>query len=232
MLWRWHCCGSFARRGSRSKAHDWMCPPPPGCVQVDIASAVRSRPCWHPDGSLLAAPGTDKNIVMYERLSWQLDPSTELAGEHSGDVSIVAFSSNGAAALDLEPGCERGKVWGWSHWADVASASFRGSGGSEAEGRGLTVAWRCQSRRCMGFLYPTGPPCRPPTAGLYLASAAADQSVVVWDVLGKKALKKQVLAGAAYGAAWHPTKNTLALITEDGEARSGKELCGLGLEEG
>jgi hypothetical protein len=55
-------------------------------------------------------------------------------------------------------------------------------------------------------------------AGLYLASAGADQTVVVWDVLERKVLAKRVLAGTPCGASWHPGANTLALITDDGES--------------
>jgi len=53
--------------------------------------------------------------------------------------------------------------------------------------------------------------------GLYLASAAADQTVVVWDVVGRSALQKTSLAGAACGLVWHPTENELAIATEDGQ---------------
>lgn len=55
-----------------------------------------------------------------------------------------------------------------------------------------------------------------PLPGLYLASAGGDQTIVVWDVLERKPLGKRVLAGAACGLAWHPCKNVLAAITEDG----------------
>jgi chromosome transmission fidelity protein 4 len=52
--------------------------------------------------------------------------------------------------------------------------------------------------------------------GLYLASAAADQSLVIWDVNEKKALEKRLLPGAVVGLAWHPSANALAVITDDG----------------
>ena len=44
---------------------------PVGRPQADLASTARCQPAWHPDGgALLAAPGTDSDIVCYERMSW------------------------------------------------------------------------------------------------------------------------------------------------------------------
>ncbi len=61
-----------------------------------MAAAAVSRPDWHPDGgSLLAAPGTDKDIMLYERLSWSV--AYELKGGHSANVHLVAFSKNGGS---------------------------------------------------------------------------------------------------------------------------------------
>ncbi|GAB4823682.1 hypothetical protein N2152v2_010728 [Parachlorella kessleri] len=116
------------------------------CPKVDVAAPAVSRPAWHPDGgALLAAPGTDNDIVIYERLSWSV--VYELSGAHSLEVHLVTFSKN----------------------------------------------------------------------GLYLASADADNTVVVWDVNGRKPLATKVLNGVATGASWHPGANALALITDDGE---------------
>jgi chromosome transmission fidelity protein 4 len=53
--------------------------------------------------------------------------------------------------------------------------------------------------------------------GLYLASTASDQSLVLWDVVERKALEKKTLPGTACGIAWHPTSNALSIITDDGE---------------
>lgn len=53
-------------------------------------------------------------------------------------------------------------------------------------------------------------------AGLYLATAGADQALVVWDVNERTCIEKRLLPGCATGLAWHPTKNALAVITEDG----------------
>ncbi|KAI7839202.1 hypothetical protein COHA_007091 [Chlorella ohadii] len=65
------------------------------CPKVDLDSTARCQPAWHPDGgSLLAAPGTEKgDIVLYERMSWEA--AFSLAGQHSDDVSLLAFSPNG-----------------------------------------------------------------------------------------------------------------------------------------
>lgn len=53
--------------------------------------------------------------------------------------------------------------------------------------------------------------------GLYLASASKDGSLILWDVVNRAQMKKKLLAGAATGLAWHPSENSLAIITEDGE---------------
>jgi len=53
--------------------------------------------------------------------------------------------------------------------------------------------------------------------GLYLASTAADQSLVIWDVVERKALEKKTLPGKACGISWHPSANALSIITDDGE---------------
>lgn len=59
--------------------------------------------------------------------------------------------------------------------------------------------------------------------GIYLASTAADQSVVVWDVAQKSLVAKKVLPGAASGMEWHPSENQLTLVTEDGQIVSWKD---------
>ena len=67
----------------------------PSCtVQVDTASAARSLLAWHPDGSLLAVPGCDNDVTVYERLSWE--PTFSLAGQHSAPINAVCFSPDGA----------------------------------------------------------------------------------------------------------------------------------------
>lgn len=53
--------------------------------------------------------------------------------------------------------------------------------------------------------------------GLYLASTAADQTLVIWDVVARTALGKKVLPGTVCGMAWHPTENAVAFITDDGQ---------------
>ena len=53
--------------------------------------------------------------------------------------------------------------------------------------------------------------------GLYLASTASDQTLVIWDVVARTALGKKVLPGAVCGLSWHPDANDLAVITDDGQ---------------
>ncbi|KAL4439932.1 hypothetical protein ABPG75_002933 [Micractinium tetrahymenae] len=117
------------------------------CPKVGLTSTARNQAAWHPDGgALLAAPGTEGDVVFYERMSWEA--AFSLGGQHTGAVSLVAFSKN----------------------------------------------------------------------GLYLATAgASDQAVVLWDVNERKCLEKRLLPGSATGLAWHPSKNALAMITEDGQ---------------
>lgn len=52
--------------------------------------------------------------------------------------------------------------------------------------------------------------------------------MVVWDVNERACLEKRLLPGAATGLAWHPTKNELAVITEDGGWGGG---CGCGWDD-
>lgn len=62
---------------------------------MDLTSTARNQAAWHPDGgALLAAPGTEGDVVLYERMSW--DAAFSLGGQHAGAVSLVAFSKNGA----------------------------------------------------------------------------------------------------------------------------------------
>ena len=65
-----------------------------------MTSARRSGTAWHPDGgSLLAVPGTDNDISMFERLSWSV--AFSLKGPHSAPINLVAFSPNGKLAAAL-----------------------------------------------------------------------------------------------------------------------------------
>ena len=56
-------------------------------------SAARCGIAWAPDGSMLAVPGLDHDVVCYERLNW--DAACFLRGEHTARVNHVAFSPNG-----------------------------------------------------------------------------------------------------------------------------------------
>lgn len=44
-----------------------------------------------------------------------------------------------------------------------------------------------------------------------------DQALCLWDVNERTCLEKRLLPGSATGLAWHPDKNELAIITEDGQ---------------
>lgn len=56
-------------------------------------------------------------------------------------------------------------------------------------------------------------------------SAGADQALVLWDVNERKCLEKRVLPGCATSVAWHPGKNALAIITEDGAPFPFSAVC-------
>lgn len=61
---------------------------------MDVASARRNGIAWHPDGgSLLAVPGLDNDVSLFERLSWNV--AFSLKGPHSAAVNMVSFSPNG-----------------------------------------------------------------------------------------------------------------------------------------
>ena len=73
------------------------CALPRAFPRVDLEAAVTRKVAWFPDGSLLLAPGTANNVVVYERMSWNVE--AELAGEHSEPVAAIALSRNGLYAL-------------------------------------------------------------------------------------------------------------------------------------
>ena len=64
------------------------------CSQVDHQSAARCGIAWHPDGTLLAVPGTENDVVCYDRDEWK--PISYMAGEHSARVNLITYSPNGA----------------------------------------------------------------------------------------------------------------------------------------
>lgn len=59
-----------------------------------MTSARRNGIAWHPDGgSLLAVPGLENDVSLFERLSWSV--ALSLKGPHSAAVNLVSFSPNG-----------------------------------------------------------------------------------------------------------------------------------------
>ena len=66
-----------------------------GCAsQVDHLSPARCGLAWSPDGSMVAVPGHEHDVVCYERLNWK--PLLTLRGGHTARVNLVAFSPDGA----------------------------------------------------------------------------------------------------------------------------------------
>ena len=80
------------------------CALPRAFPRVDLEAAVTRKVAWFPDGSLLLAPGTANNVVVYERMSWNVE--AELAGEHSEPVAAIALSRNGLYALTSGEDCK------------------------------------------------------------------------------------------------------------------------------
>ena len=68
-------------------------------MQVDPSSLTHPQLAWHPDGGqVLAVPGSDNDVVLYERLNWE--PTGEaLQGGHSATITAFAFCPNGAGSL-------------------------------------------------------------------------------------------------------------------------------------
>eukprot|EP00873_Tetraselmis_striata_P018043 jgi/Tetstr1/438307/TSEL_026874.t1 len=68
-----------------------------GAPVTDHFSSERARLAWHPDGSLLAVPGVENDVVLYERLSWQA--TGHLSNGHSKPINCVSISPNGLYAV-------------------------------------------------------------------------------------------------------------------------------------
>ena len=69
--------------------------------QVDHLSPARCGLAWSPDGSMVAVPGHEHDVVCYERLNWK--PLLTLRGEHTARVNLIAFAPDGAQCEHLQP---------------------------------------------------------------------------------------------------------------------------------
>jgi len=76
----------------RSSHRSWL------SWQVDHLSPARCGLAWSPDGSMVAVPGHEHDVVCYERLNWK--PLLTLRGEHTARVNLVAFAPDGTALSD------------------------------------------------------------------------------------------------------------------------------------
>ncbi|KAK2080895.1 hypothetical protein QBZ16_000749 [Prototheca wickerhamii] len=73
--------------------------------KLDVLGAALATPAWHPDGgSLLAVPGRDGEVSLFERLSWRLVEA--LPTGLGADLRALAYSPNGVylAASDADGG--------------------------------------------------------------------------------------------------------------------------------
>lgn len=68
-----------------------------GAPVTDHFSPFSARLAWHPDGSVLAAPGVDNDVVLYERLSWEI--TNHLSSVHTKPVTCISMSPNGLYAI-------------------------------------------------------------------------------------------------------------------------------------
>jgi hypothetical protein len=140
-------------------------------------------------------------------MSWEA--AFSLAGQHSAPVSLLAFSRNGAPRCSPALPCRSSPCPGRLY---APQASEHGVHRRLC----LHPASALSHSRCAQLARVPCASVSPPPAGLYLVSAAADKSLVLWDVNERKCLQKRTLPGAATGLAWHPTSNELAIVTEDG----------------
>ncbi|CAG9465636.1 unnamed protein product [Pedinophyceae sp. YPF-701] len=71
------------------------------CPKADAAAGKALRVSWHPDGSVLLAPGREAEVLVFERLSWGASDALP-AKSLRGAVGVVAVSPNGlyVAAAD------------------------------------------------------------------------------------------------------------------------------------
>ena len=103
--------------------------------RVDPGSHRRAGLAWHPDGgALLAAPGEDGAVVLYERLSWAPE-SRPLTGGHPPGTAVcgLAFSPNGLYLLSAA--CDGSlAVWDAAARTVVAAATLPAAAAA--------VAWR------------------------------------------------------------------------------------------
>ncbi|KAL6760556.1 hypothetical protein V8C86DRAFT_2550734 [Haematococcus lacustris] len=108
-------------------------------AKVEPTSSRRCSVAWHPDGgSLLAAPGTDNDVVLFERLSWS--PSAYLAGGHTKAVTAFAFSPNGLYAASAGEDCVV-CVWDLATNKLLAKAAPPGEGAAAAGSHTVGLAW-------------------------------------------------------------------------------------------
>ncbi|KDD73079.1 hypothetical protein H632_c2559p0, partial [Helicosporidium sp. ATCC 50920] len=81
---------------------------------------------WHPDGgSLLAAPGPEGEVALYERLSWQ--PAGLLSGAHSGRVGAIRFSPNGLYCATAGAADQAVAVWDMERRQVLAKKTLAGA---------------------------------------------------------------------------------------------------------
>ncbi|CAI5502464.1 unnamed protein product [Closterium sp. Naga37s-1] len=82
------------------------------------AVAGRSAVAWHPDGSFLAAPGTDCDVICYDRDT--ADVMLTLKGVHKSRVAVLAWCPSGRYLATA--GAADGTVAAWD--VEAADGSF------------------------------------------------------------------------------------------------------------
>ena len=113
----------------------------------EAASPISCKVLWHPDGASFAAPSPTREIVVYDRLDWQLQTTFTSDQGHKGPITDIAWSPNGA----------------------------------------------------------------------YLASAAQDCTIKIWDTKSQQIVRSLVVPLYALQLLWHPHQNTISWTTDAGE---------------
>jgi WD40 repeat protein len=68
-------------------------------------AGARNGASWHPDGSVIAIPGPDNNVVVFDALSWDDDVEAyRLDDGHTDIVNLVSFSDNEKTKGNILPG--------------------------------------------------------------------------------------------------------------------------------
>ena len=79
---------------------------------MDVTSARRNGIAWHPDGgSLLAVPGLENDVSLFERLSWNV--ALTLKGPHSAAINQGSSRTQQVGLSKQHPVCKQLSLLVW-----------------------------------------------------------------------------------------------------------------------